>query len=104
MNTSVQSSLVLCATLELLETSGWSKEHKFQFHRDEQRSSNLLSALQEACNYDLDLYKSMVVYLARKVDPIFGRLTTWPIAALELANWETQECRTFDDIRNLLST
>lgn len=66
-------------------------------------SMTVLSALREACDYNIDLYKSCIVQLAQRlglVDP--DKIEPWPVYALSLSEWETASTTTHQCIKHLL--
>jgi hypothetical protein len=69
----------------------------------QQKSMPLLAALREACDYNIELYKETIMYLARRLDLASDTDgDRWPVYALDLAEWETCPSRLMSDIRDLL--
>lgn len=63
----------------------------------------LLSALREASDYNIDIYKEAILYLARKLSIMNAEdHVRWPIYALDIASWETSQERSPEDIKGLL--
>lgn len=63
----------------------------------------LLAALRQACDYNIEIYKESIMYLARRLDLVSEHDgDRWPVYALDIAEWETCPSRLMSDIQQLL--
>ena len=87
MQTQIDTSLYCRKAYDIMRSSGVS----------------LLDALRQSTNYDFEIYKEVVIFLAKKLSFFnYQKPARWPIYALDLACWENEDTRSASDFRILL--